>query len=147
SVIETLRATSLPHVATRLLLLGLAIALAGCGRIAPGGSPHPPVSTFQALVAGMPDPEGNAATTRDDSATRQAQAPPAPGNATAARFTGPGRISYLVTDSIQSQDVGGGAPRVEATRRSLLISGYAWSSRGALAYLAQPADASSGRGG
>lgn len=141
------RATTLPHVASRLLLLGLAIGLAGCGRFASGGSPTPPDSTFQALVASAPDPEGNVTTTRYDSATRRAQTTPAPGNASSARFTGPGRISYLVTDSIQSQGVQGGEQRTEATGRSLLIAAYAWSSRGALAYLAQAAEAGTGRGG
>ena len=141
------RATALPHVASRLLLLGLALVLVGCGRSATGGSPTPPDPTFQALVASVPDPEGNATTTRYDSATRRAQTTPAPGNASAARFTGPGRISYLVTDSIQSQDVRGGGQRTEAASRSLLIAGYAWSSRGALAYLAQASEPGAGRGG
>jgi hypothetical protein len=146
-VIDMPRATSLPHVASRLLLLGLAVVLAGCGRFATGGSPTPPDSNFQALVASVPDPEGNATTVRYDSATRKALVTAAPGNTSAARFTGNGRISYLATDSIQSQDVLGGGQRIEAASPPLLISGYAWSSRGALAYLAQASDAGAGRGG
>jgi hypothetical protein len=148
-MIESFRATPLPHVARRLLLTGTALLLAvACGRVPTGGpSPGPPVPSFQALVAGAPDPQGNATTTRFDSATRRALALPAPGNATATRFSGAGRISYLLADSIQSQDVLGGAERVEAANRSLLMAVYTWSSRGVLAYLAQPAEAGAGRTG
>ncbi|HXM56086.1 MAG TPA: hypothetical protein VOB72_11905 [Candidatus Dormibacteraeota bacterium] len=146
-MIESLRATPLPHVARRLLVPGTALLLAvACGRVPTGGPPPgPPDSSFQALVAGAPDPQGNATTTRFDSATRRALAMPAPGNATAARFSGADRISYLLADSIQSQDVRGGAERVEAASRSLLMAVYAWSSRGVLAYLAQPPEAGTGR--
>jgi hypothetical protein len=128
-----------------LLLAGIALVLAGCGRF-PVHHAGERSSTFQVLVASPPDPEGNTTTTRFDSGTRTASTTTAPGNATAARFTGSGRVSYLVSDSIRSQDSRGGGERTEAAG-SLLMAGYAWSSRGALAYVAKPPYAGSARGG
>ncbi|HSR25264.1 MAG TPA: hypothetical protein VLW53_17035 [Candidatus Eisenbacteria bacterium] len=127
-----------PHAGLAVLLLaGAALVVAACGRL-PGHLERSAGSAFEVLVASAPDPEGNTTTARFDSTTGRTKTMPAPGNATAPRLTGSGRISYLVTDSIRSQDLRGGGERTEAAGRSLPIAGYAWSSRGDLAYVANP---------
>src|SRR5262249_49151202 len=120
------------------LAIGLALAVGACGRAVPLGLTAAPEPTFQALVAGVPDPQGNIVTRRFDSATGRAQATSAPGNASTTRFTSNGAVSYLLPDSIRSEDAGGGSRTVAATT-SRLIAGYAWSDDGTLAYVAHSA--------
>ena len=130
-----------PHRTSRarfgaLLLAGAALVIAGCGRALPVHQASGAGPGFQVLVSSPPDPEGNRTTTRFDSTTGNARPTLAPGNATAARFTGSGRVSYLVADSIRSQDARGCGERTAAAGWSLLIAGYAWSATVDLAYVA-----------
>jgi hypothetical protein len=121
------------------LVIGLALAVGACGRALPAAPAVTPEPTmFQALVAGLPDPQGNAVTRRFDSATGRAQATGVPANASTTRFTADGGISYLLPDSIRSDDATGGYRTVAATG-SRLITGYAWSGDGTLAYVAHSA--------
>jgi hypothetical protein len=129
-----------------LSCVALALVVVACGHAAAGERDAPAPAGFQVLVASPPDPEGNSEVVRFDSATGRTEPAAAPGNATAARFAAGDRLSYLALDGIHSEELRGGGERTEATGGSLRIAAYAWSSSGALAYLAQPALAGSGRG-
>lgn len=119
-----------------LVVASMAVLVAGCGRALPLGATTTPTSAYQALVVGLPDPEGNAVTRRFDSTTGRTLATQAPTNASTTRFTAAGGVSYLLPDSIHSEDPAGGPSRTDASDRSRLIAGYAWSPAGALAYVA-----------
>jgi hypothetical protein len=124
----------------RALLVGLALVLVACGRVTPEGpAGAPPGSTFEALIAGAPDPEGGAVTTLFDSASGRSQTTMVPTNATAPRFTAGGAISYLLPDAIRSEDTAGGSRRTLVAGRSLLLAGFAWGPGGTLAYLGRGA--------
>jgi hypothetical protein len=127
------------RAAPAFLLIGLALVAGSCGRAAPVGSiPGPAQTTYQALVAGAPDVEGNLLTERYDSLSGRAKATAVPTNASDARFAPDGATSYLLPDSIHTLDVTGGDHTVAASPRRI-IAGYAWSEAGALAYVAHSA--------
>lgn len=116
------------------LIVGLALLAAGCGRAPNGSIAAPAVTSYQTLVAGVPDPEGNTAVERFDSVSAHAHTTAVPPYASDARFTPTGAVSYLLPDSIRTLDLRG--PRTDATSPARVIAGYAWSDGGALAYVA-----------
>jgi len=119
-----------------VLLVGLALLTAACGRAVAGGpGPGAEPATYQTLIAGSPDAEGNAFTVRFDSLASRAQGTAVPSNAADAQFTPTGAISYLLPDSIHTLELAGGA-RADATAANGVIAGYAWSAGGTLAYVA-----------
>ena len=127
-----------------VVVTGLALLTISCGRavaVAPAPAPEP--ASYQTLVAGAPDPEGNMATARFDSVTGHAQATAVPTNAIEARFAPAGAISYLLPDSIHTLDVAGGA-RTVATSPGRVIAGFAWSDGGVLAFVAHATAVGSG---
>jgi hypothetical protein len=118
-----------------VLLIGLALVTAACGRaIAGGPGPGSGTTSYQTLVSGTPDPEGNAITIRFDSLAARSQTTGVPTNATGERFTPTGAISYLLPDSIHTQELAGGG-RTDATAPTGVIAAFAWSGDGTLAYL------------
>jgi hypothetical protein len=124
------------RAAPALFLVGLTMLAASCGRPATvGPAPGPTATSYQALVAGAPDVEGNLLTQRYDSLSGRAQATAVPTNAMEARFAPAGAVSYLLPDSIHTLDLAGG-DRTDATSPRRIIAGYAWSDAGALAYVA-----------
>lgn len=129
-----------------LSCVALLLVLVACGHAAAGGRDGSAAPAYQVLVAGPPDAEGNTTIVRWDSATGRAAPSAAPGNASAARFAGGDRLSFLTADGIRSEDLRGDGERVEAAGGPLRIAAYAWSGHGALAYLAEPGMAGSGLG-
>lgn len=126
------------------VLLGLALLTVSCGRALTGApTPAPEPASYQALVAGAPDPEGNTQTARFEPVSGRAQPTAVPSNAIEARFAPAGAISYLLPDSIHTLDATGGA-RTEATSPARIIAGFAWSDQGALAYIAHATAAGAG---
>jgi hypothetical protein len=126
------------------LLIGVALLAAACGRPALGGpAPGPELPSYQTLVAGSIDAEGNTLTQRFDSTVDRAQATAVPTIASDARFTATGAISYLLPDSIHTLGLAGGA-RTEATSPARVIDAFAWSDDGALAYVAHSSAPTSG---
>jgi hypothetical protein len=124
--------------------MGLALLATACGRAVAGGpAPGPELTTYQALVAGAADAEGNTLTERFDSAVARAQATAVPTNASGARFTATGAISYLLPDSIHTLELAGG-DRTDATSPTRVIDGFTWSDNGALAYVAHSSAPTSG---
>jgi hypothetical protein len=124
------------HMMRIPLLIGLVLVVVSCGRLSPDNSVSTPrPATFQALIAGAPDPEGNAVTTRFDSASGHSQVTLVPTNATDPRFTSAGAISYLLPDSVRSEDAAGRAQLTLVAGQSLLLAGFAWSAGGTLAYV------------
>ena len=117
------------------LLIGLALLTAACGRAAAGGpAPGTGTTSYQTLVLGAPDPEGNALTVRFDSLAVRSQATAVPTNAMDERFTPTGAISYQLPDSIHTLELAGGG-RTDATAATGVIAAFAWSGDGTLAYL------------
>jgi hypothetical protein len=116
----------------------MSVALLACGRPAQPGHTSAPPASFQALVVGTPDAQGNRVTTLFDSTAGRTLTMPAPGNASEPLFALGGRISYLLPSGVQSADPAAGTQRTEATEPALLAGGHAWSSRTTLAYLAYP---------
>jgi hypothetical protein len=124
------------RAAPAFLILGLALVASSCGRAAPLGSiPSPTSTSYQALIAGAPDVEGNLLTERYESLSGRAQATAVPTNAYDARFAPNGAISYLLPDSVHSLDVTGG-DHTDAASPRRIIAGHAWSDAGSLAYVA-----------
>lgn len=122
------------------LLLALALLLCACGRAVPEShAPPPGPVSYQALVASVPDPEGNALTRRFDSTSDRSQPTAVPSNASDARFTPAGAISYLLPDSIHTAEPAGGPRRTEATSAARVIAAFDWNDDGALAYVAHSA--------
>jgi hypothetical protein len=118
------------------LLMGLAVLATACGRAATGGpAPAPEPASYQTLVASASDAEGNAVTQRFDSMGARAQATAVPTNASDARFTATGAVSYLLPDSIHTLGLAGG-DRTDATSPARVIDAFSWSDNGALAYVA-----------
>jgi hypothetical protein len=117
------------------LVVALPLLVGACGRAASiGPGPAPATISYQALVAGAADPEGNTLTVRFDSAQGRARPTAVPTNASDARFTATGAISYLLPDSIHTLAPSGGA-RTDATAAAGVIAAFAWNDRGTLAYL------------
>ena len=118
------------------LLIGLALLAAACGTGA-AGSPGSGTGTtsYQTLVVGAPDPEGNALTVRFDSLAARSQPTAVPTNAADERFAPTGAVSYLLPDSIHTLELAGGR-RIDATAPTGAIVAFAWGAGGTLAYLA-----------
>jgi hypothetical protein len=118
------------------LVIGLALLTAACGRAMAGGpGPGTGTTSYQTLVVGARDPEGNALTVRFESLAARSQATAVPTNAADERFTPAGGISYLLPDSIRTLQVAGGG-RTDASTATGVIAAFAWSRDGTLAYVA-----------
>lgn len=126
------------------LVVALPLMAGACGQAVPAGPrPAPATISYQALVAGASDPEGNTLTVRFDSMPGRARQTAVPTNASDARFTSSGAISYLLPDSIHTLAPSGGA-RTDATAGSGVIVAFAWNDGGTLAYLAHANAAGAG---
>jgi hypothetical protein len=117
------------------LLIGLALLAAACGTgVAGGPGSGAGTTSYQTLVVGTPDPEGNSLTVRFDSLAARSQPTAVPTNAADERFTPTGAISYRLPDSIHTLELAGGG-RTDATAPTGAIVAFAWSGGGTLAYL------------
>lgn len=126
------------------LLTALLVGLAGCGQAttshpaSPAGSPTP-TPEFRALVVtpvNTPGVQSHNAASVYDSRTGLAQPIQANLSSLDAQFAPGDRISFSGPGQIISQEPGGGSVRIEADVSPLLVSAFAWSGSGALAYLA-----------